>query len=353
MRHLVFGRLPDTVSFVTLRDLKDRTMSRAFWRAGLCLAVTLSVALPWAARAGETAKVHLIGTGGPELTPTREGMCTLIEASGQTLLFDVGRGALQNIYLSRIDPRSATKVFLTHLHSDHIEGLPAIWMTPWFMFGRKPGLEIWGPPGTQQMVDGMRLMYGHDVEHRANPVFKREYLDITVHEISPGVVYDAGGVKVTAFQVEHDDGNPAFGYRIDAAGRVILLSGDTTYSDNVVQNGMNADLLVSNVVAFSDAMEKAGTLKPVINKLTTPEQAAAIFLKTQPRLAVFSHIVKKELPGDAGDNVIIERTRKAGYAGPLAMGQDRMTIEVGDQVTAEPARPISGIVDFDKPDSKF
>jgi ribonuclease Z len=268
-------------------------------------------------------------------------------------LFDVGRGALQNIYLSRIDPRSVTKVFLTHLHSDHIEGLPGLWMTPWFMFARKPGLEIWGPPGTQQMVDGMRAMYGHDVEHRANPVFKREYLDITVHEISPGVAYDAGGIKVTAFQVEHDDGNPAFGYRIDAAGRVILLSGDTTYSDNVVQNGMNADLLVSNVVAFSDAMEKAGVLKPVINKLTTPEQAAAIFLKTKPRLAVFSHIVKKELPGDAGDNVIMERTRKAGYAGSLVMGQDRMTIEVGDQVTAVPPQSIGGIVDFDKPDSKF
>jgi ribonuclease Z len=328
-------------------------MSRAFWRTGLGLVVAVCMMSPLASWAGDMVKVHLIGTGGPELTPTREGMSTLIEVSGQTLLFDVGRGALQNIYLSRIDPRSVTKIFITHLHSDHIEGLPAVWMTPWFMFARKPGLEIWGPPGTQQMVDGMRTMYGHDVEHRANPVFKREYLDITVHEIAPGVVYDAGGIKVTAFQVEHDDGNPAFGYRIDAAGRVIVLSGDTTYSDNVVQNGMNADLLVSNVVAFSDAMEKAGVLKPVINKLTTPEQAAAIFLKTKPRLAVFSHIVKKELPGDAGDNVIIERTRKAGYAGPLVMGQDRMTIEVGDQVTAVPPQSIDGIVDFDKPDSKF
>jgi ribonuclease Z len=136
-------------------------------------------------------------------------------------------------------------------------------------------LEIWGPQGTQQMVNGMRMMYGHDVEHRANPTFKREYLDITVHEISEGVVYNDGGVKVTAFPVEHDDGNPAFGYRIDAVGRSILLSGDTTYSENVVKYGMNDDLIVSNVVAFSDAMTKAGVLKPVLNKLTTPEQAAA------------------------------------------------------------------------------
>jgi ribonuclease Z len=328
-------------------------MSRTLLCATLGVVAVVGATAQAPAQQGGTVKVHLIGTGGPELTPTRQGMSTLIEASGQTLTFDVGRGALQNIYLSRIDPRRVTKIFLTHLHSDHIEGLPSVWMTPWFMFGRKPSLEIWGPIGTQEMVDGMRMMYGHDVEHRANPIFKREYLDITVHEIAEGVVYDQGGVKVTAFPVEHADGNPAFGYRIDAAGRSILLSGDTTYSENVVRYGMNDDVIVSNVVAFSDAMTRAGVLKPVLDKLTTPEQAAAIFSKARPRLAVFSHIVKKELPGDAGDNVIIARTRKAGYAGPLAMGQDRMTIVVGEQVKVVPPQSVDGIVDFDKPNSKF
>jgi ribonuclease Z len=327
-------------------------MSRTRLLAAFLLTAISALSSVRAEEAG-TIQVHLIGTGGPELTPTRQGMSTLIKASEQTLIFDVGRGALQNIYLSHIDPRSVTKIFLTHLHSDHIEGLPALWMTPWFMFARKPGLEIWGPQGTQQMIDGMRMMYGHDVEHRANPTFKREYLDITVHEIAEGVVYDAGGVKVTAFPVEHDDGNPAFGYRIDAAGRSVLLTGDTTYNENVVKYGMNDDLIVSNVVAFSDSMTKAGVLKPVLNKLMTPEQAAATFLKTRPRLAVFSHIVKKELPGDAGDEVVIERTRKAGYGDPLAMGQDRMTIDVGEQVKILPPQSIEGIIDFDMPDSKF
>lgn len=319
----------------------------------LLAAVGLVAASVASAAEKGTIRVHLIGTGGPELTPTREGMSTLVEANGQMLLIDAGRGALQSIYLSRIDPRSVTKVFLTHLHSDHIEGLPSIWMAPWFMFGRKETLAVWGPEGTRQMIDGMRAMYAHDVEHRANPVFKREYLDVAVHEIAPGVVYDEGGVTVTAFPVWHDDGNPAFGYRIDAAGRSVVLSGDTTYNDNVVKYGMNADLIVSNVVAFSAAMTKAGTLKPVLDKLTTPEQAAAIFLKDKPRLAVFSHIVKKELPGAAGDKVLVDRTRQAGYAGPLAVGRDRMTIVVGDTVKVLPPQSTKGIPDFDKVDAKF
>jgi ribonuclease Z len=128
--------------------------------AAISLLTAVYLVSPALADEAGPIRVHLIGTGGPELTPTRQGMSTLIEANQQALIFDVGRGVLQNIYLSRIDPRSVTKIFLTHLHSDHIEGLPSIWMTPWFMFARKPSLEIWGPQGTQQMVDGMRTMYG-------------------------------------------------------------------------------------------------------------------------------------------------------------------------------------------------
>jgi ribonuclease Z len=298
-------------------------------------------------------RVHLIGTGGPELTPERAGMSTLIDVNGRKFLFDAGRGALQNIYLSRIHPNEVTKVFLTHLHNDHFEGLPSLWITPWFMFARKQKIEVCGPPGTGEMVQGMRLMLNHDVERRSNPVFRREDLDIKTTEVGEGVVYDEGGIKITAFPVEHVDGNPAFGYRLDAGNRSVLISGDTTYSDNVVKYGSRVDLMVHNVAAFSERMLNAGEMKPVLEKLTTPEQAAQIFSKAMPRLAVFSHIVKKELPGAAGDAVVIERTRQAGYSGPLQMGLDRMTVEVGDDIKVLPPQPTDGIAELDKPDAKF
>jgi ribonuclease Z len=147
-------------------------------------------------------------------------------------------------------------------------------------------------------------MFEHDLEHRSNP-FKREDLDIKVKEVAEGVVYDEGGVTVTAFPVEHHDGNPAFGYRLDAGNRSVLLSGDTTYHENVVKYGKGVDVMVHNVVAFSEAMLKAGAMKPVLDKLTTPEQAAQVFTKAAPRLALFSHIVKKELPGAAGDDIVL------------------------------------------------
>jgi ribonuclease Z len=319
------------------------------------LHIVLILAL-WAGLGGAKAdelRVHLIGTGGPELTPERAGMSTLIDVDGRKFLFDAGRGALENIYLSRIHPNEVTNIFLTHLHNDHFEGLPSLWITPWFMFARRQKMEVWGPPGTVEMVQGMRLMLNHDVERRSNAVFRREDLDIKTTEIGEGVVYDEGGIKITAFPVEHVDGNPAFGYRLDAGNRSVLISGDTTYSDKVVKYGNHVDLMVHNVAAFSERMLKAGEMKPVLEKLTTPEQAAQIFAKAMPRLAVFSHIVKKELPGAAGDAVVIARTRQAGYPGPLEMGLDRMTIEIGDAIKVLPPQLTDGIAEFDKPDARF
>ena len=307
----------------------------------------------WVLAAGLAAqtRVVLVGTGGPELTPERAGEATLIEANGQTLLFDAGRGVLDGLYRSGIRPQEVTRVFLTHLHSDHIEGLPGLWITPWFLLGRTARLEVWGPPGSQQMIDGMRAMFAHDLERRPNARAKRESLDISVHEIKPGLVYDQAGIRVSAITVEHVDGDPAFAYRIDTADSSILLTGDCTYAGELTRLTGPVDLVVSNVAAGTEAMEKEAWMQPVLAKLMRPKQAAKLFNQTKPRLAVYSHIVKKGMPGNAGDREILRRTRMAGYRGPLLMGTDRVQIVLGKTVRVETmARPT---VDFDRPAAKF
>jgi ribonuclease Z len=202
-------------------------------------------------------------------------------------------------------------------------------MTPWFLLGRDKGFEMWGPPGTARMIAGMRAMYAFDIEHRSNKFNDPRNLDVAVTEIRDGVIYERDGVKVTAFSVWHDDGNPAFGYRVDYRGRAVVMSGDTTYSENLVKNAQGVDLIVHNVIAMSERLTQAPEMKPVLGKLTSPEQGARVFMEAKPRLAVYSHIVKKELHGEHGDGVIMERTRAAGYRGPLEMGHDRMVIEIG------------------------
>lgn len=297
--------------------------------------------------ANPAIKVTLLGTAGPEYFRDRSGIATLVEAGGRKLLFDVGRGATQRLYESRVNPKDITDIFLTHLHNDHFEGLSELWLTPWFLLGRDHGFELWGPEGTGQMVTGMRAMFGHDLEKRVNKFNPIANLDIKVHTLTDGVVFDEGGVKVTAFPVEHDDGNPAYGYRVDYDGHGVLLSGDTTLNDNVIRHGAKADVIIHNVIAFSQRLSELPEMKGVLAKLTTPEQAAEVFKRDAPKMAVFSHIVTKELNGARGLDELIARTRAAGYAGPLTMGQDRMTILIGDAVTIVPPPSLDDLPDLD------
>ena len=167
-------------------------------------------------------------------------------------------------------------------------------------------------------------MFGHDLKARVNQFNPIETLAIQPHIVAEGVVFERNGVKVTAFPVEHADGNPAFGYRVDWSGRRVVLSGDTTLSESVVKHGAGADVIIHNVIAFSDRLSQMPEMKGVLAKLTTPEQAAEVFKRAKPKLAVYSHIVTKELQGTKGEDQIIARTRAAGYDGPLVMGLDRM-----------------------------
>lgn len=291
-------------------------------------------------------KVYLLGTGGPELTAHRQGAATLVDAGGQLLLFDTGRGVMQRLYESRVKITQVTQIFFTHLHSDHIEGLPNLWMSSWFLLGRTASMDFHGPPGTATMVKGMEAFFSHDRVNRVHGADTPEGLRYRIHEFTAdGVVYDREGVRVTAFAVDHKDGNPAFGYRIDYHGRAVVLSGDCTYSPNLVKHARGADVIVHNVFAVSaPVMASDPVKKTVALKLASPEQVAKVFLETKPRLAALSHIIRVDLK----DDDVIARIRATGYTGPLELGQDRMVIEIGDKVIVRSPASLDDLPDAGK-----
>jgi ribonuclease Z len=273
----------------------------------------------------------LVGTGGPELTPSRSGIATAITTDNHTILIDAGRNTLANLYRSRIDPAAVTTIFLTHLHSDHIVGLPDLWLTPWFLLHRTTPLTVYGPPGTQAMIDGMRSMYAHDIAARANPTAPRELLDITIHELHTNETAEPfPNLRVTATTVQHGDGNPAFAYRVANAQHSIFLTGDSTYTPSLAQAAANAEVLIANVVAGTPHEESLPKWKPVFAKLLTPEQAARLFTTAAPRLAIYSHIVTK---GNVTDAALTTRTRADGYSGRLLIGHDHTRITLAKTIT--------------------
>ena len=150
------------------------------------------------------------------------------------------------------------------------------------------------------------------------------------HDINEGVAFEKDGVKIMAFEVDHSPAWPAFGYRIDHGGRSVVLSGDTRISQNLVRHAQNVDVLIHEVASpesFQRAGVRAERAKSVIAHHVTPEQAAEVFAKAKPRLAVYSHIV---MP-DAGEQDLIPQTRKT-YAGPVEVGEDLMVIEIGEKI---------------------
>jgi ribonuclease Z len=292
--------------------------------------------------AGPDIIVTLLGTGNPRPAPDRFGPSILVEAGSERLLVDAGRGNTIRLFeigggalLSGI-----TAVLLTHLHSDHVVGLPDLWLTGW-IFGRAAPLEVVGPSGTNDLSAGLERAYAFDVRMRrdVDERLPADGVKLAVREAQPGVVLDRGGVRVTAFAVDHRPVTPAYGYRIDHGGRSVVFSGDTRYSDAVITAARGADVLIHEVV--SPEVERARTqvkdsaaVERIIAHHTTPEEAGRIFTAAAPRLAVYSHIVPS--PTTATD--LIGPTRRT-WTGPLEVGEDLMRIAIGDRVTVDRRAP--------------
>jgi ribonuclease Z len=242
---------------------------------------------------------------------------------------------MQRLHQLQFPFADVTGVFLTHHHSDHVVGFTDLWLTGWIgrPWGkRRTPLRVWGPEGTQQMMEHLPKAFHVDIRVRSKS-YPPEGVILEGREIREGLVYDVDGVKVSAFEVDHGGEElPAFGYRIDYRGHSAVLSGDTTFNENLIRHAQGADLLVHEVTAASgSAAETAAQLKRISSNHTTPEQAGEVFARVKPKLAVYNHLL---LFGGARVEDLIPATRK-NYSGPLLVGEDLMRIEIGDRVETQ------------------
>ena len=288
-----------------------------------------------------TITVTLLGTGGgpggggPNLMTKKMNATTLVEAGGRQFLFDAGRGALLRLaslgalYVARTD-----KLFLTHLHSDHIVDLSDLFLNGSGRGGR-PILSVWGPKGTADMTAYLVKAYDWDLTYRANP--RRPRLKMIGKDVTEGVVHASDGVKITAFDVDHwpprkserdRDAFPALGYRLDYNGHSVLISGDTRFSENTIKFAKGVDLLIHEVHAGLDETKRGQGGRPQKGSHhTSPREAGEIFHRVKPKLAVYTHIVW----GRKSEEDLMDLTRER-YSGPVVVGQEMMRIRIGDTV---------------------
>ncbi|HEX4856503.1 MAG TPA: MBL fold metallo-hydrolase [Limnobacter sp.] len=285
--------------------------------------------------------VGLCGTGSPFPDPARSAPCTFVVAGSNMYLFDSGSGSAKQINTMGFSTGQLKGIFITHFHSDHIDGLGEVLMTRWAQQADGKRLTVHGPEGIDRMVRGFQKAYAADTayrtEHHGEETMPPELAGADVNEFTVNrgeytVVLQQPDLLIEAFQVNHSPVSPAVGYRIQYKGRVVVLSGDTTSDNQVKDAAKNADLLIHEALS----PELVGRLQQVAldNKRTrlakifadipgyhaTPEQVAQLAREAGVGQVVLSHIVPP-LPLRPLREIFLGNAESI-FPGPFRIGED-------------------------------
>ncbi len=207
--------------------------------------------------------VVTLGTGTPSPNPFRFGPAGAVIFNDTPYLIDAGEGILRSIakaatahdkrYIDCFDPKKLTRLFITHLHSDHVVGLPSLILFPW-IFGKTDPLVIHGPTGTQNLVEKILDGYTPDMNERIHGAERANKTgkEVIVNEISdPGFVYEDANILVEAFTHEHGS-LLNFGYRFSTEDRIVVWAGDGKAGSSFKEACKDADVLVSELCSEQD-----------------------------------------------------------------------------------------------------
>lgn len=279
--------------------------------------------------------VAFCGTGSPLPSRDRAAACTAVLAGGKLFVFDAGEGSGKTLSMMGLPLDKMVGVYLTHLHSDHFEGLGPMALQRWAGTSASTPLALFGPTGTDKIAAGLNIAYQPDsqfrIAHHGPKAVPPSGFGFTGKIIEPGVVYDQGGVRITAFAVQHDPVTPAYGYRLDWRGKSVTLSGDTAKSDTLAKLAKGTDLLVHEVLNphLTEIMAQAAERHGQINRAkifrdipgyhSSPQVAGDIATAAGAKMLAFSHIV----PGVPGPMMrLVIAGADQHYTGPIRAMRD-------------------------------
>lgn len=283
----------------------------------------LAGALP---RAQPRTRVVMLGTGTPNADPDRYGPAVAVVVDDDSYLVDFGVGvvrraaAAERSGIAALAAPKLTRAFATHLHSDHTLGLADLLLTPWILERPAP-LTLYGPRGLRAMTRHIVDAYAEDLrirERGGEPKHGYDPRRVTVHEITPGVVYRDGKVTVTAFAVRHGAWEQAFGYRFETADRTIVISGDTGPASKIEDQCRRCDLLVHEVYSDAGLAKRTPEWQAYHSRYhTSARELGAIASRAQPALLVLYH----QLIWSSTEEELLKEVRST-YGGTVVSAHD-------------------------------
>lgn len=288
-----------------------------------CLLMLLCVSIN-SAQQSKTQLV-LLGTGTPNADPDRAGPAVAVVVNDVPYVVDAGPGVVRRAAAAArngvkgLSVEKLRRLFITHLHSDHTTGLPDFIFTP-AVLERDARLEIYGPSGTKRMTDLILKAYAEDINLRLKglePSMPRGY-EVRTQDVKPGVIYKDANVSVKAFAVTHGSWRHAYGYRVESADRVIVISGDCAPSESVIEACNGCDVLVHEVYSTTGFARRPPEWQRYHSSFhTSSKELAEIATKARPKLLVLYH----QLLWGATKEQLLEEIGK-GYSGKVVFGND-------------------------------
>jgi ribonuclease Z len=269
--------------------------------------------------------VVMLGTGTPNPDPERSGPAVAVIAGGRPYLVDCGPGVVRRAAaanrsgIAALDMPNLSRLFVTHLHSDHTAGFADLILTPWVLEREDP-LQVFGPPGIRSMTEHILAAYAEDIDMRIHGSQPQNASGIRVdaREIDVGEVYRDANVSVTAFAVRHGSWRHAFGYRFDADDRSIVITGDTIATDAVVEACDGCDVLVHEVYAKAGLDRRSPDWQAYHRSFhTSGVELGKIAARANPKLLVLYH----QLMWGATEAELLAEIRQ-NFDGPVAFADD-------------------------------
>ncbi|MDH3608402.1 MAG: MBL fold metallo-hydrolase [Gammaproteobacteria bacterium] len=290
-------------------------------------------------------RVIACGTGMPDARIAQASACFLFElGNGDKFIFDIGTGSMRNIASLMIPYEYLTKIFLSHLHTDHWGDLDSLWAGGWTA-GRPVPLEIWGPTGqTKEM--GTAYAIDHFLKANTWDKVTREYLitpvpgQITVHEFDykqvNEVVYQENGVTVRSIPAIHAGDGPV-SFIVEYAGLKVIFGGDTSPNKWFIEHAKDSDLVIHEAfnppAVFATLGNQPAQLawRACCAFHTSGPAFGKIMSTIQPRHAVAYHALLD--PGTQQYNLYYDSIRDT-YDGPLSIASDLMVWNISkDKIT--------------------
>lgn len=293
----------------------------------------------------ERFEVVFLGTGSPLANPDRCGAGNVVVAGDTHVLVDCGWGAARRLTPSGVRPNVIDTALFTHMHTDHMTDFPDFLFLRW-VGGAQTPLRVYGPEGTQEMVDGFLLALRRDIGFRLAHHGDKLHPDgirVEVTEVpatpAPQAFLDINGLVFESFEVDHFPVVPAFGYRVSFDGRVVVLSGDTSLCDSLAAASRGADMLVCEAlnlpmteqriaaVKSVGMLREAGLLEDVPSYHITTSEIAALARDAGVGEVVLTHVIPS-ITNDAGQVAAFSAGMSETYGGPIRVARDTERVPV-------------------------